>query len=291
MLATTAAAATAVLAVFVGLLVVAEAIPDRAVARGLEDAVEAGHYGPNQFPDGMGGVQTGFTDCVILGVGLGQPRQPLGLVDRALYAPRLASCDEGAAQVRTVADGGHVRSGPYYRYWNGHTILTRPLVATVGVSGLHVAVAVLGLAALLFAMGAVGRAAGWWTTGALFVPLLLGTNALVTPFGSVAHAIALTAVAAGTGAVAMATSRWGRWGAAAAAAGGAALFVYVDQLTTPAMPWALAAFVSGAVVWARTHDLRETTWTTVAWAPSGRSRTPSRGPPGGWWRPSPSGRA
>ena len=262
-LATTAAVAAATLAVFVGLLVVAEAVPDRAVAQGLEEAVEAGHYGPNQFPDGMGGVQTGFTDCVILGVGLGEPRQPMGLVDRALYAPRLASCDKGAEQVHEVAQGGEVRSAPYYRYWNGHTILTRPAVATIGVAGLHVLVAVLGLAAFAFAIIVFGRRAGWAAAAALFAPLLVGTNAVVTPFGSVAHAIALTAVGVGTGAVAVATDRWGQWGAAAAAAGGAALFVYVDQLTTPAMPWALATFVAGAVLWAQGRDLRATTWTVV----------------------------
>lgn len=258
------AAAVSVIVVFVGLLVVAEAVPDDAVVAGLEDAIEQGHYGPSQYPDGMGGAHTGYTDCVILGVGLGEPREPLGLVRRALYAPRLGACDAGAEQIHTLAAGGEKTSGPYYRYWNGHTVLTRPAVATVGVTGLRAVVAGLGFAALLFAVVTLGRRVGWWTSAALFLPLLVGTNAAVTPFGSVAHAIALTAAAAGTGAIVLAAGRWGRWGAVAAAMLGAALFVYVDQLTTPVVPWALAAFVAGAVQHARRAGLREVTTTVVA---------------------------
>ena len=89
--------------------------------------------------------------------------EPLGLVQRALYAPRLGACDTGAEQIHTLAAGGEKPSGPYYRYWNGHTLLTRPTVATLGVTGLRAVVAVLGLAGLAFALVALGRRAGWWT--------------------------------------------------------------------------------------------------------------------------------
>jgi hypothetical protein len=40
------------------------------------------------------------------------------------------------------------------------------------------------------------------------------------------------------------------------AAVGAALFCYVDLLTTPSVPWAMSAFVLAAAVWYRTRDLR-----------------------------------
>lgn len=257
------AVAVCVLATFVGLLVVAETIPDEAVASRLQTAVARGEYGPPQSPDGMGGVHTGYTDCVILGVGLGEPRTELGLVRRTLYAPRLGSCRAGAQQIRIVAAGGEVPSGPYYRYWNGHTILTRPVVATVGVVGLRVVVAGLAAVAAVVAIVALGRRAGWGTTAALFLPLLVGTNAVVTPVGSVAHAIALAAALAGVGAVVVATDRWGRVGAAASAALAAAVFVYVDQLTTPALPWAMAAFAAGAVERARRADVREVGLTVI----------------------------
>lgn len=234
--------------VLVGLLVVAEAVPDDVVVGRLTTAIDQDQYGPVLAPDALGGLHDGFTECVALGLGLGTPPEPMGLVARTIWAPRIGACEEGAGQIFTLADGGQVEAGPYFRYWNGYAPLTRPVVALVGIRGLRVTVGALLLAAAAFATVAVGRRLGWLVTAALAAPLLVASNAVVTPAGSFTHAISLAAVAVGTGVVAIATERAGWRGAAAGAAAGAALFVYVDLLTTPAIPWALAAFVAAGVV-------------------------------------------
>lgn len=243
-----AVAVPVVWAVFVGLLVAAEAVPDDRVEQRLAAAVEAGDYGPPLVPDRFGGFHDGFTECVVLGQGLGTPPEQMGLWRRAMFAPRIGSCEEGADQIRALAADDPVEAGPYYRYWNGYAPLTRPVVALVGVTGLRVVVGALLVAASAFAAAAVGRRLGWMVTTALFLPLVASSNVLTTPLHGFTHALSLAVVAVGTGAVAVATERAG-WGAAAGASAlAAALFIYVDLLTTPAIPWALAAFVAAAVV-------------------------------------------
>lgn len=249
---------------FLALLVGAEAVPDGAITARLADAVEDGGYGPPLVPDPWGGLHDGFTECVALGHGLGTPPEPMGLVARALWAPRIGACDAGADQVRALAAGEDVAAGPYYRYWNGYAPLTRPVVAVLGVPGLRVVVGAALLAAAVVAAVALGRRLGWLATAALAGPLVVASNAAATPAGSFTHAISLAAAAIGTAGVAVATDRWGWPGAAGAAAGGAALFVFVDLLTTPALPWALAATVAGGVVAARGADLRDVGCATLA---------------------------
>jgi hypothetical protein len=60
------------------------------------------------------------------------------------------------------------------------------------------------------------------------------------------------------GCAALATRRWGIGGGAAAAAIGAAVFNYVDLLTTPAVTWAYAAFIVAATIRAMGASLRRT---------------------------------
>lgn len=259
-----AIAVPVVWALFVGLLVVAEAVPDGPIERRLAAAVEAGEYGPDLVPDRFGGFHDGFTECVVLGQGLGSPPEPMGLWHRTVFAPRIGSCDDGADQIRTLAAGGQVEAGPYDRYWNGYAPLTRPVLAIAGVVGLRVVVGALLLAACGFAAVAVGRRLGWMVTVALFAPLVASSNLLTTPLHGFTHAFSLAVIALGTGAVAVAAGRGGWPAAAAASALAAALFVYVDLLTTPAIPWALAAFVAAAVVAAGGAPRRQVVRTLAA---------------------------
>ena len=242
-----AGAAVAVLALFVGGLVVAEAVPDDVVARRLASDLAAGRYATVLDPDAIGGFHDGYTECVSLGVGLGTPPEPMGLLPRAIWAPRIGACEQAPEQVTAIAEGQEVRADSYVRYWNGSAPLVRPVVAVAGVTGLRIVVGLLLLGTAVLAALAVGRRLGWSVTASLALPAALATNAAVTPVGSLTHAISLSAVLAGVAAVAVGSDRGGWRGAAVAAAGGAALFVYVDLLTTPAIPWALAAFVAGAV--------------------------------------------
>lgn len=247
MIARVAATAAGLVAVLATLLVLAEAVPDGAVVRQLDQALDRGQFGQELVPDAFGGLHDGFTECVVLGFGLGAPPEPMGLVARAAWAPRIGSCEDGVEQVRALAAGEEVAAGPYYRYWNGYAPLTRPTLALVGVTGLRVVAGIVLAAAGLFAAIAVGRRLGTMATVALAGPLLLASNVLATPAGSLTHALSLAAAFVGTGLVAVGADRGGAAGAAVAAASGAALFVYVDLLTTPALPWAWAAFVAAAV--------------------------------------------
>lgn len=252
----------AVVVVFVGLLVVAEAVPDDRVERQLAAAIEDGQYGPALVPDRFGGFHDGFTECVVLGQGLGSPPEQMGPWRRAIYAPRIGSCEQGVDQIATLASGGEVEAGPYHRYWNGYAPVTRPVVAAVGVTGLRVVVGVLLAGAAAFAAIAVGRRLGWPATVALFAPVVLASNVVTTPAHGFTHAISLSVAAAGTGLVAVAADR-GRLATVAATSLAAALFVYVDLLTTPAVPWVLAAFVAAAVAARRGASTAEVARTTA----------------------------
>ena len=68
-------------AVFLGLLVLAQAVPDDPIVANLLEAVEDGTYATNSEPDNMGGTSSSFTECVAIGTGLGRP--DLGPWERA----------------------------------------------------------------------------------------------------------------------------------------------------------------------------------------------------------------
>ena len=60
-------------AIFLGLLVLAQAVPDDPIVAHLLEAVEDGTYASNLEPDNMGGTSSSFTECVLVGTGLGRP--------------------------------------------------------------------------------------------------------------------------------------------------------------------------------------------------------------------------
>ena len=84
----------------------------------------------------------------------------------------------------------------------------------------------------------------------------MGTNLLSTPSTSFSQSISIAFVFLSVLLTAVGSGRSIRLGGYGALLG-AALFCYVDLLTTPAVPWAMSAFVLGAVVWFRTDRLRD----------------------------------
>ncbi len=272
--------------VFLLLLVLAQAVPNGPIITQLDRAVRDGTYGPAYVPDGLGGTADRFTECVVLGYGVSSPDDPRSLWYRATGGPRLESCELGAGQVRALAAGESLRpEAGYFRYWNGYSVLTRPVLAATGVTGLRLVVAGLLALATTAAVLLVRRRVGLGPALALVLPLVLATNAASTPATASSHGIALAAVAAGVALTAaltsVGTSRWvsgapggvsggappgaqGWRGAVVGAGAGAALLNYVDLLTTPAMSWALCAAVAGAVVSAAGASVRTTAVTVVA---------------------------
>ncbi len=251
---------------FVG-LVAAQAVPNAPIIASLATAVGDGTYGPAYVPDGVGGSADRFTECVIVGYGVSSPQDPRSVLARAAGGPRLESCELGAQQITQLAAGERVDPpATYFRYWNGYSVLTRPVLAIVGLEGLRLVVAGLLLSAGLAAFLAVRRGAGTAAALAVVLPLAVASNAITTPSTASSHGIALAAILAGV-ALTAAAARRGWRGAVVGAAGAGALLNYVDLLTTPAMSWALCAAVAGAVVAARgVHAARVAAVTAAAGA-------------------------
>jgi len=263
-LARAAAGLLALQVVFLLLLVAAQAVPNGPIIRHLDEAVATGDYGAEYAPDGFGGTADRFTECVVVGYGVSSPDDPRSVWYRATGGPRLSSCVEGVAQVRSLAAGETLLPGAgYFRYWSGYSVLTRPALALLDLPGLRLLVAGLLAVATAVAYSVLARRLGRGAALALLVPLAVASNAMAMPSTAFSHGIALAAVAAGVAGTAV-LSRWGWRGAAVGAGLAAAVFNYVDLLTVPPMSWALCAAVAGAVVHVARGRLRLTLGAVLA---------------------------
>lgn len=252
--------------VLMGLLVVGQTVPDKPIVDNLMTAVKEGTYGPSAIPDRMGTPSDTFTECVVVGTGLGADPEESAR-SRAARMPRIGNCDGGAEDIKAVA-AGKVFNFDYYKYWAGYTVFSRPVLAVAGMDGLRIASGALMIACLFGALLAVRARTNTAVSLGLLLPFVLGTNMLSTPSTSFSQSISiafiflsviLTAVGAGR-------SRYlGLLGAIV----GAGLFCYVDLLTTPAIPWAMSGFTLAAATWYRTRRLGTAAlWGvlgTVAW--------------------------
>lgn len=241
---------------FFSLLVGGALVPDKPVVDHLAVDVKNGTYGPTGILDRMGGRADSFTECVVVGTGIGLP--DANPVRKAALMPRLSNCTLGAKQIKQIAAGQDIPVDSYYfRYWAGYTPITRPALALFGMTGLRVIIGAFLVGAIWFAVDSIRRVLGGIAGLGLLGPLLLSSNLMSTPTGSLSQALAQSVSLVSVGICARAAARSTRWGLAAVALSGA-LFCYVDLLTTPAIPWAFSASVVAAVTYARTRGLRPT---------------------------------
>ena len=126
-----------------------------------------------------------------------------------------------------------------------------------------VAGGLFGLALLTMAM-TLSRALGTPYTLALLAPLLLSSNVLTVPANAFSHAISLAVIFGGVAFVTWVATRWPGWAVLYAVAASAAVFNFVDLLTTPTIPLALTAAVTAALAYRRTASVRDTLVTGVA---------------------------
>lgn len=224
-------------ALFFGLLVVGQSVPDQAVIDHLAQAVRDGSYGPSGLPDRMGGISDSFTECVVVGTGLGAEPGASAL-ERAIRMPRISNCKSGAEQILRLEAGEYVEGSDYFKYWAGYTPIVRPLLATVGMDGVRVVSGMLLLAGAVLAWVGMRRTAGWPVALALLAPLGLASNLMSTPMGAFSHALALAALLAGVGSTALMAARSALAGLVMVALS-AAVYVYVDLLTNPPLAWSL----------------------------------------------------
>ena len=243
-------------AIFLGLLVLAQAVPDEPIVAHLLEAVEEGTYASNLEPDNMGGTSSSFTECILVGTGLGRPE--LGPWERALRMPRIGNCARGPEDLRRLEGGQPVADGEeYFRYWAGWTVISRPVLALWGLEALRrISGAMLVLSGAAAVVLVAKRTTSAYAVG-LLLPFLLASNVMATPTSSVDQALSFTVAF-----LAVASTAWGATyglqGAALGAALGAAVYSYVEFLIAPAIPWMLSASVAGAVTFAWTARLDRT---------------------------------
>ena len=233
-------------------LVVSQALPDRTIVGQLADSVRDGTYGPASLPDRMGGVGDSFTECVVLGTGLG-PEPGENVIHQAGRMPRLSNCVKGADQILALDAGEAVQDSSYFKYWAGYSVLVRPALILGGVEGVRIlAGAILAIGLIVAAQG-LTRATRWWVPAVMFGPLLLASNLMSTPSTSLLSALTWGATLIGVGATAAAAHRSER-AAYLAVAVSAAVYCYLDLLTNPAAAWVLTAFTATVVRWWQTRD-------------------------------------
>ncbi|WP_343318006.1 hypothetical protein AAFM46_12030 [Arthrobacter sp. TMP15] len=250
------AAAAALQIIFFGLLIVGQAVPDKPIIDNLAQAAEKGTYGYSGAADRMGGTSDTFTECVVAGTGLGSIDK--NAFQRAIVMPRIGSCQQGKKQILELAATGRIdpaQVGEYYRYWAGYTVITRPIIATVGLSGMRVVAGALLVAGLLVSFATLARRTSKWAAVGLLGPLILATNLMSTPSTSFSQSLSISVILFGTAITAWAASKSIK--AMVFGVGlSAALFCYMDLLTTPAIPWAFCTAVVVAIAYLKTRRVK-----------------------------------
>ncbi|OUM41313.1 hypothetical protein FJV46_04730 [Arthrobacter agilis] len=235
------------------LLIAGQAVPDEPIIANLVNSVDAGTYGPSGAPDRMGGVSDTFTECVVVGTGLSALDGETAL-DRAVYMPRISNCEQGADDIRALAADQDSAHGAYYKYWAGYTAITRPVLAATGLEGLRIVAGAMLLGSLALAFSQIARRTSGFASLGLLAPLVISTNLMSTPSTSFSQAMSISFIMISTALVA-----WGAGGSwtrlICSTSLGAALFCFVDLLTTPAIPWALGAVVGAVIVFCRSGRL------------------------------------
>ncbi|MEM9464793.1 MAG: hypothetical protein AAGA90_05450 [Actinomycetota bacterium] len=269
-------AATTVLALVVctligvGGLIFAELVPDIWVVDALEAAEGRGEITAEERPLDNAGIQVDeATECTTLSVGLGETAGQ-NIFDTTALAPNLGSCWRLVGNLNPY-DGATAAANrdTYLRYWHGSAPIVRPVLATVGLSGLRV-VGMLAIAAAGAAVfGVVRRSSGTAAAAGLALPVVLTTSILSLP-GSIHQALAFAVGLAGAalvGTIAAGGLTGPRVWYPSLVAGAA--FVYVDLLTAVPGQWLLAAALVGLASFQQHRPMLETAgWTAlsgVAW--------------------------
>lgn len=228
------------------LVVLADAIPDRPVARHLGTEILNERLTTEDYGAALTGHQIDrFTDCIGITIGLGSP-PGTNTIESAISSPTLGKCSEAVPRLQSYLDGnGLEQSYPYYRYWHGYSVVLRPLLAVVGLQGARVVMLVALAAGLLGLARSLARRHGRAVPVVLLAPFVLTTDFIELP-GSLPHATGALAIL-GTSWLAhdvvARSPTWQRVAAVSIVSG--ATVVYADILTIPGGGWALCTAVIG----------------------------------------------
>ena len=116
---------------------VASLVPDRLILDNLMGSVERQEI-INVPQVGVSGRGLDvFSDCIALTMGLGDTDGGTSTI--WLRSPTLGSCDGAIASLQAYRAGDGLTGGyEYFRYWHGYTVVSRPLVGSIGVTGARI---------------------------------------------------------------------------------------------------------------------------------------------------------
>ncbi len=165
---------------------------DPRIVRTLSEAIRDGILTEKDSPIsayGHTGLQYDmFTDCIAMGTNLGNEDVPL--LERVAATPYVSSIRNGVmapckSLVHDIQAGSVRAEQQYARYWHGHQIYLRPLLANTSLANIHVLNAMLLCAAVSFFVVQMVRRFGLLGAPLVLVPLAMGTNILTTPASTV----------------------------------------------------------------------------------------------------------
>lgn len=256
----------AIQGLFVLATVTAAAVPNDAIVASLQRDADLRLWDTTDYPlDGVGhpterfpfaGITDSFTECISLTIGVpADPDGASGIVRDSIAGRHLGTCSMALPAIAALAAGDEPEQVfTYNRYWNGFTILTRPLLALEGVATVRLAVGLIFVGGIVTAAIALTRRVSPWAAAGLLVPLLASTNLVTQPLHGFSHALSfgimMFAVAWGV--------RLGRETLPAIIIGASvagAVFNFVDFLLNPPVAWALFVFAVVSARWqSRRHD-------------------------------------
>jgi hypothetical protein len=203
------------------------------------DWLDVGNY-----PDGpITGLRVDRSgECVSLTIGLSEPES--SAFSSAIRNPTLGDCSETEQRLIAYAESGTFESAfEYFRYWHGHAVVSRPLIALVGVDGTRV-IAFGGLFLSLLGLArSLQRAHGARASVGLLLPLTLTAGIADQPL-ALQHSWSTITILCSSWLIHELIRRndgYQRIAVASFLAG--AVFVYVDILLNPPMSWVLTILV------------------------------------------------
>jgi len=247
---------------FTGLSVLAATVPNESIVAALRDDVWWGRFPTEpRLTNGFGGRFDGTTDCVLATIGLGAPE--MSPWQQAINSPTLGNCIEALENLQEV-NAGRPAGWNYFRYWNGGSVLWRPVMAAWGMNGVRaIGAGAVGIAVLALAvqMSQLFSSYPWpafdsetrpWrktlfpliVTVALLGPLLLSSDLLIVANGAGHHALILGIALFGGAAAAWAGTRGFLVSMVTALVAGS-VFNFIDNLTVPPLSWMLVACLTG----------------------------------------------
>ena len=195
-----------------------------------------------------------FSDCIALTMGLGDTDG--GIATTWVRSPTLGSCDGAIESIRAYDAGQGLSGGyEYFRYWHGYTVVSRPLVATIGVTGARIVLFWAFIATIAGFARRLWRFHGPVAPVALLAPFLL-TSDTVELARSLPHGVPALVAVGGAWAVHRAAAgpqvddaesppdRSDDLALATVAFIAGGCYVFVDVLTTPPGVWALVICVA-----------------------------------------------